>query len=171
MRVGVFLLVFIWSTSPAFSQGLFESSTSDSQGSENLLPVSIGGFIRSVGYIGKTPTGESPYFQSAYGQVGLQLGVKAGSWAFAKADIRFRYGTEWQENVSEFDIREAYVDLYTGPLSFKFGKIITPWGKGTVFNPTEKITPLDPTVRSPDEDDMRLGFWGLQGSLNMGPLM
>ncbi len=49
--------------------------------------------------------------------------------------------------------------------------MITPWGKGTVFNPTEKITPLDPTVRSPNEDDMRLGFWGLQGSLNMGPLM
>ena len=156
---------------PLTAQGLFESSLSDSQGLENQLPISIGGFIRSVGYIGQTPTGESPYFQSAYGQVGLQLSAKAGSWAHAKADIRFRYGTEWQQEVSEVDIREAYVDLYTGHVSFKFGKMITPWGKGTVFNPTEKITPMDPTVRSPDEDDMRLGFWGLQGSINMGPYM
>lgn len=156
---------------PLTAQGLFESSQSESSGLNNLHSVSIGGFIRSTGYIGKTPGEESPYFQSAYAQAGLLLGAKAGSWAYAKADIRFRYGNEWQQDVSEFDIREAYVDLTAGPAGFRFGKMITPWGKGTVFNPSDKITPLDPTVRSPDEDDMRLGFWGLQGSLNMGPLM
>ena len=156
---------------PLTAQGLFESSQSESSGLNNLQSLSIGGFIRSTGYIGKTPGEESPYFQSAYAQAGLLLGAKAGSWASAKADIRFRYGTEWQQDVSEFDVREVYVDLTVGPAGFRFGKLISPWGKGSVFNPTEKITPLDPTVRSPNEDDMKLGFWGLQGSLNMGPLM
>ncbi len=168
---GILVLFLISIIGPLFSQGLFESSTTDEQGFNNPQSLSIGGFIRSVGYIGKTPTGESPYFQSAYGQVGILLNAKAGSRAHAKADIRFRYGTEWQQEISKIDIREAYVDLYTGPVSLKFGKMITPWGKGTVFNPTEKITPLDPTVRSPDEDDMKLGFWGLQGSIHMGPFM
>jgi len=162
-RVGILTLLILFYIAPAFSQGLFESG--------NPQALSIGGFIRSTGYIGKTPDGESPYFQSAYGQAGLLLSAKAGSWAFAKADVRFRYGTEWQQEVSEFDIREVYVDLFAGPASFRFGKLISPWGKGTVFNPSEKITPLDPTFRSPDEDDMKLGFWGMQGSINMGPLM
>jgi hypothetical protein len=48
------------------------------------------------------------------------------------------------------------------------GKMITPWGKGTIYNPADKITPLDPTRRSPDEDDMFIGFWGLEGHLNLG---
>jgi len=170
-RIGVLCLLVISSVAPAFSQGLFESSTAGSQGLDTPQSLSIGGFIRSTAYIGKTPSEESPYFQSAYGQAGLLLGAKAGTWAHAKADIRFRFGTEWQEEVAEIDIREVYVDLSTGPASFRFGKFISPWGKGSVFNPTEKITPLDPTVRSPEEDDMKLGSWGLQGSINMGPMM
>lgn len=109
--------------------------------------------------------------QSAYAQAGLLLHAKSGSWARAKADIRFRYGTEWQQDVSEIDLREIYVDLSAGPASFRFGKLISPWGKGSVFNPTDKITPLDPTVRSPDKDDLNLGFWGLQGQVNLGALL
>lgn len=164
-------LAILGTISPVFSQGLFESSLSDTQGFNNSPSISIGGFIRSLGYIGKTPSGESPYFQSAYGQVGLQLDAKAGAWAHAYADLRLRYGSEWQREVSEIDLREIYLDIYKGPVTLKFGKMISPWGKGSVFNPVDKITPLDPTVRSPQEDDLKLAFWGLQGSINLGPYM
>ncbi|MEA3461814.1 MAG: DUF1302 family protein, partial [Bacteroidota bacterium] len=102
------------------------------------------------------------------GQAGLLMKAKAGSRATAVADIRFRYGTEWQQNISEIELREAYVDLQTGPAGFKLGKLISPWGKGTLFNPTNKITPMDPTTRSPDTDDMNLGIWALQGSVSLG---
>lgn len=153
------------------AQGLFESSQSENASLENGSSLSLGGFIRSVGYFGLTPESEDPYFQSAYAQAGLLLNAGAGSWARAKADVRFRYGTEWQQDVSEIDLREAYVDLSAGPAGFRFGKMISPWGKGSVFNPSDKISPLDPTVRSPEEDDMKLGFWGLQGHINMGPLV
>lgn len=164
---GLCIALLLW-LSPAKSQGLFESAQAEEQSISGQPALSIGGFIRSVGYIGQTPAEETPYLQSAYGQVGLLLNARAATWATAKADIRFRYGTEWQQPVSEFDIREAYVDLYAGPTGFKFGKFISPWGKGTVFNPTEKVTPMDPTVRSPIEDDMNLGVWGLQGHVNLG---
>ncbi|RLD89819.1 MAG: hypothetical protein DRJ29_16280, partial [Bacteroidetes bacterium] len=112
-------------------QGLFESSLSE--GSENTGNefLSIGGFIRSAVYIGNTADKEEPYLQSAYAQASLQLKARAGSKVSAFADIRFRYGTEWQETVSEIQIREAYVDLQTGPVGFRLGKLITPWGKGT----------------------------------------
>jgi len=170
-KIGITALIYITFITPSYSQGLFESSTTGQEGFGNSQSISIGGYIRSLAYIGQTPEYEEPYFQSAYAQAGLLLHAKAGSWAHAKADVRFRYGTEWQQNISEIDIREVYVDLSTGPAGFRFGKMISPWGKGSVFNPADKITPLDPTVRSPDEDDMKLGFWGLQGHINMGPLM
>ncbi|MEN8229689.1 MAG: hypothetical protein ABFS38_16125 [Bacteroidota bacterium] len=171
LKTGIPILILLLFISPAYSQSLFESSTSKSAGFDNPQSLSIGGYIRSLAYIGRTPIKEDPYFQSAYSEAGLLLKAEAGSWAYAKTDIRFRYGTEWQKNISEMDIREAYVALTTGPAGFRFGKMITPWGKGSVFNPTDKITPLDPTVRSPEEDDIKLGFWGFQGHVNMGPLM
>lgn len=161
------LAISLWNPG-ALSQGLFESSLTGGEldaGSKNL---SIGGFIRSALYLGNTPVEENPYLQSAYGQAGLLLKAKAGTVATARADIRFRFGSEWQEGFSDLEIREAYVDLQTGPAGFRFGKLISPWGKGTVFNPVDKITPLDPTVRSPNPDDRYLGIWALQGRINMG---
>jgi len=152
-------------------QGLFESSLSENSEKPGQEYFSIGGFIRSAVYIGNTPEMEEPYLQSAYGQAGLLLKAKAGSKVSALADIRFRYGTEWQEPVSDFLIREAYVDLQTGPFGFRLGKLIAPWGKGTLFNPVNKLTPMDPTTRSPEKDDMNLGIWALQGSINLGSLM
>ena len=99
------------------------------------------------------------------------MDARAGEWAVARTDLRFRYGTEFGQNVSRLDLREAYVDLTAGPAGFRFGKLITPWGKGTLFNPTGKMTPLDPTVRSPEEDDMKLGSWALEGRVSLGSHM
>ena len=133
--------------------------------------VSLGGFIRSVAYMARTPEEKDTYLQSAYGQAGILLNAKAGEWASARADLRFRYGTEFGQTISEMDIREAYVDLTAGPAGIRIGKQISPWGKATLFNPTEKITPMDPTVRSPEEDDMYLGVWAMQGRINLGQSM
>lgn len=152
-------------------QSLFESSQLEASKSSAEEFLTVGGFIRSALYLGKTPLYEDPYLQSAYGQVGLLVKAKAGNRATALADIRFRYGSEWQQNISEIELREAYVDLQTGPAGFKFGKLISPWGKGSVFNPTNKLTPMDPTARSPEIDDMNLGIWALQGRVALGSLL
>jgi len=155
-------------SSALVGQGLFESSLSEGSDNNGSNTLSIGGFIRSAVYIGNTPDKEDPYLQSAYGQASLQLKAKARSKVSAFADIRFRYGSEWQESISDFVVREAYVDLQTGPVGFRMGKIIAPWGKGTLFNPVNKLTPIDPTVRSPEIDDMNMGIWALQTSINLG---
>ena len=152
-------------------QGLFESSLSEGRDGKGSDILTLGGFIRSAVYLGNTPLDDKPYVQSAYGQAGLLMKAKAATWATAVADIRFRYGTEWQQNISEISLREAYVDLQTGPVGFRLGKFISPWGKGTLFNPTNKITPMDPTTRSPNADDMNLGIWALQGNVNLGSFL
>jgi len=153
------------------AQGLFESSLSEGSEKSGQDILTIGGFIRSAAYIGNTPEQEVPYLQSAYAQASLLLKARAGSKVSALADIRFRFGTEWQEPVSDFMIREAYVNLQTGPVGFKMGKLIAPWGKGSMFNPVNKLTPMDPTTRSPEMDDMNLGIWALQTNINMGSYM
>jgi len=168
IRCCLISLVFLLGILDVESQGLFESSLKGSSEEYSKRNLSLGGFIRSSLYVGQTPLDEKAYLQSAYAQAGLKLKAHAGNVATASADIRFRFGTEWQEGISEWMIREAYVDLQTGPVGFRFGKLISPWGKGTVFNPADKITPLDPTVRSPDPDDRYLGIWALQGEINLG---
>jgi hypothetical protein len=171
LRNGLMLIVLMTGLTPAFTQSLFESSQSGNH--ENLVnnTFSMGGFIRSVGYAGKTPGEGDPYLQSVYGQVGLRLEARAGERATAKTEIRFRAGSEFRQPVSRVEIREAYIDVWAGPAGFSIGKMITPWGKGTVFNPTDKLTPLDPTVRSPEADDMHLGFWAIQGRVSLGSFM
>lgn len=155
-------------TATLSGQGLFESSLSEGVDKSGQDFLTIGGFIRSAVYIGNTPEEEDSYLQSVYGQASLQLKAKAGSRVSAFTDIRFRYGSEWQETVSAMDLREAYVDLQTGPVGFRMGKIISPWGKGTLFNPVNKLTPIDPTIRSPENDDMNLGIWALQTNISLG---
>jgi hypothetical protein len=162
------LVLLILVSATISGQGLFESSLSESSGTPGQEFLTIGGFIRSAVYIGNTPEKEEAYLQSAYAQASLQLKARAGSKVSAFTDIRFRYGTEWQENIAEIDLREAYVDLQSGPVGFRLGKQIVPWGKGTLFNPVNKLTPIDPTTRSPEMDDMNLGIWALQGNVNMG---
>jgi len=156
---------------PLTSQGLFESSQTGNHETLVSSKLSLGGFIRSVAYTANSPENDRYHLQSAYGQLGLLMEAKAGEWASAKADIRFRYGTEFGESISQSDLREAHVDVWKGPLSLRVGKMITPWGKGTVLNPVDKLTALDPTVRSPEEDDMKLGFWGIRAGLNLGNSM
>ncbi len=170
-KILLVLLVWIIGMAHASSQGLFESSQSESHEMKVSNSLSLGGFIRSVAYMANTPDEKNTYLQSAYGQAGLLLNVKAGEWASARADLRFRYGSEFGQTISEMDIREAYVDMAAGPAGIRIGKQISPWGKATLFNPTEKITPLDPTVRSPVEDDIYIGAWTMQGRINLGQSM
>ncbi|MDF1574173.1 MAG: hypothetical protein P1P86_03155 [Bacteroidales bacterium] len=170
-RTSFLVLLLILGITGVSGQGLFESSLAEGPDSSGKEYLSIGGFIRSAIYLGKTPLEQDPYLQSAYGQAGLLMKAKAGNRATALADIRFRHGTEWQQTISEIELREAYVDLQSGPLGFRLGKLISPWGKGTLFNPTNKLTPMDPATRSPETDDMNLGIWALQGNLYLGSLL
>jgi len=96
------------------------------------------------------------------------MDVHVGDRFSAKAGLRFRYGKEYRSALSEVDLREAYIRYQAGPFSFSTGKIFSLWGKGSVFNPVDVVTPQDPTVRSPEEDDRNLGYWGMQAGLNMG---
>lgn len=163
--------LILFSTYSVAGQGLFESSLSGDDELSAGNNFSLGGYIRSVAYLGNTPEEEHAYLQSGYGETSLLLNAKGGIIASARAEIRFRYGTEFQKTVNGINLREAYVDLDAGPATFSIGKKVIKWGKATLFQPTQKINPVDPTVRSPEEDDMYTGAWTVQGRVNLGPSM
>ena len=66
------------------------------------------------------------------------------------------------------DLREAYVNAYLGPFDLRLGKQIIVWGRADALNPTNNLTPVDFRIRSPLEDDIRLGNVGARAFLRLG---
>ena len=62
-------------------------------------------------------------------------------------------------------MREAYVNAYLGPFDLRLGKQIIVWGRADALNPTNNLTPVDFRIRSPLEDDIRLGNVGARAFL------
>jgi hypothetical protein len=160
-------LICVMFVIPLSGQGLFEAAlkNEDESSSGNN---SLGGFVRSAMYIGKTTDEKIPYLQSLYGQLGLTSDVDLGKYGAAFADVRFRFGNEFDSGVSQLEMREAYVDLFAGPLTLRTGKQIVSWGSSSFVNPSDQFSPLNPTVRSPDPDDMKIGVWSMNAKLTMG---
>ena len=85
------------------------------------------------------------------------------------ADARFRYGLQGDGLQGTFvDVREAYVNAYLGPFDLRLGQQIIVWGRADALNPTNNLTPVDFRIRSPLEDDIRLGNVGARAFLRLG---
>ncbi len=73
------------------------------------------------------------------------------------SEMRFRSGYEYNEQINQFQLREAYADLYLGDFDLRAGQQIIAWGRADGINPTNNLTPQDYFVRSPEPDDIRMG--------------
>lgn len=154
--------------------GLFESSQSDGassdDASEDSAPLlNLGGSVRGDLWVGKVvgrPRGE---MKAAFGELGFEVRTKKETFGDAFADLRLRYGLQGEETDMAVALREAYVNLYAGPLDLRLGQQIVVWGRADAFNPTNNITPFDLRIRSPVEDDRRLGNVGARAFLNFSP--
>ena len=86
--------------------------------------------------------------------------------AFSEIVIK-RTGTETSE--TKIDLREAYVDIYSGIADFTIGEKIIVWGRADAVNPTNKITPYKNGIISSDEDDRRAGNLLARVKINLYP--
>lgn len=149
------------------AQGLFERAgidTDDDQVTQNLV---ISGFVRGTSYIGNLGKNKAAELQSGYSELCLKLQAPQGEWGDVFAELRFRSGHEYGNEISEIDIREVYINTYWWKFDFRLGKQIVMWGRADGFNPTNNITPQDPTVRSPDPDDIYSANFLLRTHLNL----
>lgn len=152
------------------------------------LAFDLNGHIRGDLFAGKMPDYSRGVVKVGYGELALKLQVKKGSYGSAYGDVRFQAGYLGDEHylgqpsriedkgtdLGEFDtrvkLREAYVNVYAGPLDLRFGHQIIVWGRADGINPTNNLTPMDLRVRSPEEDDRRVGNLALRANLNFSPV-
>lgn len=134
------------------------------------LGVSLGGSVRGVLYVGPKPDRRTAEVKSGYGEAALRLRLRRGRWGDAFAEARLRGGYLEGERGAAADLREAYLNLYLGPLDLRLGHQIIVWGRADAINPTNTLTPLDLRVRSPDEDDLRRANLALRAQLHLAPI-
>ena len=171
MRTFCFIFLLLFGSS-LHAQSLFEDALSgDAEDTDAAQEKAyeFNGSIRGVFYGGKIPDKDEAEIKSGYGEAALKLRVRKQNFGDGFAEIRFRCGHEFREDVSEVTLREAYVNTYVGRFDFRFGHQIVVWGRADGFNPTDNITPKNMLVRSPDEDDRRAGNFLIRSFCNLEP--
>ncbi len=145
------------------SGGLFEQasagegSSSGSSDSSSPATYELSGYVRGDAFMGKIPEYRQGYLQAAYGELSLQLRAGKSEYGDAFAETRLRYGMQGNQPGYEAELREGYVNTYLGPIDIRLGQQIIVWGKADGFNPTNNLTPTNLSIRSPHDDDRRVG--------------
>ena len=143
------ILLFI----PSFLSGQPESASFVSPEKSRMFY----GFIRGGIYGGIDDEDDKPYIPSAFSDLGLIIESESGKMFKGYADLRFRYGTEFSEPVSRFDLREAFVTINGRRWDVTAGQKIIKWGRADFTNPTSKLSAQNLVSRSPDHEDMDMG--------------
>src|SRR4051812_8641104 len=158
--------------------GLFESSQADANAGTSSgateAPTSTGadfnGYVRGDVFVGKEQNQPHAEMKAVYSELSLKVRVRKEKFGDAYAEMRFRYGLQGETRGLTVDPREAYVNLYAGPLDLRLGQQIVVWGRADALNPTSNLTPVDFRIHSPVEDDRRVGNVGARAFLNFQPI-
>ena len=154
-----FILSIIAFPAGAYAQSLFEGG--DTKKKES--PLQLNGYGRGVLYTGTYESQSLPEIRSGYGEAALKINAFSGARGKLFSEIRFRSGYEYNEQINQFQLREAYADLYLGDFDLRAGQQILAWGRADGINPTNNLTPQDYFVRSPEPDDIRMGNFLVRG--------
>jgi hypothetical protein len=170
--------------STSSGSGLFESSQTSAdqgagagaaagtgaEGGGGGLPFDFNGYVRGDVFAGKAEGESAGEMKAAYGELSLKITTKKLKYGDAFAEARLRYGLQQSTRIQLVDLREAYVNLYAGPLDLRLGQQIIVWGRADAVNPTNNLTPVDLRVHSPNEDDRRIGNIAARAFLNFQPV-
>jgi hypothetical protein len=155
----------------------------------------LNGYTRGDLFVGKVPAFAQANMKAGYAELALVARAKREALGDAFAEVRLRYGmygdgcylqgkdqsqcaqvyfpsgTRGQlQQQTTVDVREAYVNAYLGPLDLRLGKQIIVWGRADLLNPTNNLTPFDFRMRSPIEDDRRIGNVGVHANVRLSPV-
>jgi hypothetical protein len=143
----------------------------DSNISENTSTKSLYGFVRGGFYSSFNDTDNKFHIPSSFSDFALKLDYSDGAHFKGKAELRYRYGTEFSEPVSKFDLREAFVTANGKKWDISIGQKIIKWGRADFTNPTQKLSPQNLVSRSTDHEDMDMGNMLAEVKLYPSPVL
>lgn len=156
MRIIIIIFISLFTLQIFIING--QDSLNSDKGFNIATGASINGFVRGGAYANiSSDADNNTFLSSAFSDFGLKLGAGNGISYKAFADLRFRYGTEFQEPVNQFNVREGYVKVYGKKWDLSAGQQIIKWGRADFTNPTSRLNPQNYISRSPDREDMDLG--------------
>jgi len=163
MRKAIIVAAALTLAIAANGQGLFESA---SQTENNSNIFSLNGYVRGSAF----GAGKVYDYTNAFGEVSLQAKLKKDKFLF-NSDIRFRSGYNFNNPVSEFELKEAYAGISTNTIDLFLGEQIVSWGRTDGFNPTNNITPNNYFFFSGNPDDQKLPNFILRADIRLTPLI
>jgi hypothetical protein len=167
--VKLICIVLLISIPSLVAQDFFDEAPDDATSKVNLS-YELNGFSRGVFLGGKVAEKDDAELKAGYGELGLKFRARKGKYGDGFAEIRFRRGSEFDQPISEVNLREAYVNTYLGDFDLRLGHQIVVWGRADGFNPTNNITPQNMIARSTDEDDRKEGNFLLRSFYYWHPL-
>ncbi|HEY5091384.1 MAG TPA: DUF1302 family protein [Polyangia bacterium] len=158
--------------------GLFEqggaaaggAGTSPAAAGSTSVPFTLTGYMRGDMFVGKVSGENAAELKAGTGELDLTLRTAKEPYGDGFAEARIRYGLQGdQQQTTVLDLREAYVNTYLGPVDLRLGQQIIVWGRADALNPTNNLTPVDFRIRSPLEDDIRVGNAGARAFARFAP--
>ncbi|WP_421919420.1 hypothetical protein [Marinifilum sp.] len=160
MKKLLLIMCFLLLAELLFSQSLFESSLSSNGGSD--FGFRLNGYVRADAYMSEKD------YRACYSELSLQFETNKENLGRAYADFRIQKSL-LKEDPDQYNLREAYVDLYLGKIDLRVGQQIIVWGRADGFNPTNNLSTNDFAVFSPEEDDRRMSNFILSATYNAYP--
>ena len=130
---------------------LMFSITQFGKAQENGPELEINGFVRNYTGILLTPPHEYSIIQNT---LNLEFRLSSDKFALYANPYYFQYPNK----EDEFNLREAYVDIYLDKFDFRFGKQQIVWGQADGVFITDIVSPLDLTdFLMRDFNEIRIG--------------
>jgi hypothetical protein len=163
MKREILIAVMFAFTIVASGQRLFETATQATSGNDEQ-GFMLNGYVRGSAFGG----GEVFDYTTIFGEVSLQAELKKATFVM-NSDIRFRRGFNFNQTISEVEIKEAYAGISTSVLDLFLGEQIILWGRTDGFNPTNNITPNNYFHFTANPDDQKIPNFMLKANIRFTP--
>jgi hypothetical protein len=87
----------------------------------------LNGFTRGVFFGGKKVDENKFDLKAGFGELGLKCRARIGKYGDGYAELRLRGGHEFDSPIKEFNLREAYANVYLGNFDIRLGHQIVVW--------------------------------------------
>lgn len=163
IKIIIFIYLSILIPLSGTVQSLFDEAVSEDDNKSSIESINVNGYIKS----GITSPVTIDNIDTNYVETSLKISNSNNDTGKLYTDIRFRV----ENNDMLYDLREAWIELYLGPLDLNIGQQIIAWGRADGINPTDNLSVKGFSSFYVNEDDIRLSNFTTTAKLYLSPLI